>query len=526
MNPVLFVTSLLRIRTIYLDKVLNVILLYYDNIKALNFIFINYIKLYILYFNFGISVYSMKDLFKVNFKLSNPSYTSSNKLAESGKIQLLANYSELKELASRLTETEDGKKVRLQLDNGGNLRLSREFIEWFRGIVDSEGYFGITKGSGNSYKFMFRMDLHIDDAPALEYIKTTLGLGSIYNFSSNRAAATKSAIFTIFSRLDISIILAIFSKYSLNSSKHLNFLAFAKAYMLYNKSSKHSLRAEINPILDKIAESMNSKRKDFVMPSDHRIVITNNWLLGFVEGDGSFFYTRGNKSLGFSISQEGNKALMEAIVNFLCNYASEQIKPELLSLNLDEIQIYSIATVYNIKITRRDLIKLVIIPLFSSVNFRTKKFLDFMDWVAIFNLHEKGLHYLPEGKHIIKLILNQMNNNRLSTRGNVHDRTELLTKIEELLSKPSNYEYRNDGKFFIISEQRFLPQGGGTKKGVELIYPDGTLIKTFKSLGDCAKFLVLDKRIISSKIQKGDGVNYNNQLCILRNINYYSTTIK
>ena len=133
--------------------------------------------------------------------------------------------------------------------------------------------------------------------------------------------------------------------------------------MLYNKSSKHSLRAEINPaILDKIAESMNSKRKDFVMPSDHRIVITNNWLLGFVEGDGSFFYTRGNKSLGFSISQEGNKALMEAIVNFLCNYASEQIKPELLSLNLDEIQIYSIvipsplrgrATVYNIKITRR-----------------------------------------------------------------------------------------------------------------------------------------------------------------------------
>lgn len=119
MNPVLFVTSLQRIRTIYLDKVLNVILLYYDNIKALNFIFINYIKLYILYFNFGISVYSMKDLFKVNFKLSNPSYTSSNKLAESGKIQLLANYSELKELASRLTETEDGKKVRLQLDNGG-----------------------------------------------------------------------------------------------------------------------------------------------------------------------------------------------------------------------------------------------------------------------------------------------------------------------------------------------------------------------------------------------------------------------
>lgn len=119
-----------------------------------------------------------------------------------------------------------------------------------------------------------------------------------------------------------------------------------------------------------------------------------------------------------------------------------------------------------------------------------------------------------------------MNNNRLSTRGNVQDRTELLTKIEELLSKPSNYEYKNDGKLWIISEQRFLPQGGGIKKGVELLYPDGTLIQTFKSQADCAKFLVLDKRIISSKIQKGDGVNYNNKLCILRNINYSSTAIK
>lgn len=121
---------------------------------------------------------------------------------------------------------------------------------------------------------MFSIHLHIDDAPALEYLKTTLGLGSIYK--SSRGPVQNSVIFTIFSREDLGIILAILAKYSLNSSKHLNFSAFAKAYMLYNKSSKHSLRAEINPILDEIAESMNSLRKDFVMPSEHRIVITKN----------------------------------------------------------------------------------------------------------------------------------------------------------------------------------------------------------------------------------------------------------
>ena len=80
------------------------------------------------------------------------------------------------------------------------------------------------------------------------------------------------------------------------------------------------------------------------------------------------------------------------------------------------------------------------------------------------------------------------------------------------------------GRIFIISEQKFLAQGGGTRKGVELVYPDGTLIQIFKSQADCAKFLGLGKQTISSKLQKGEGVKYNNQLCILRNIEYSSTT--
>jgi hypothetical protein len=113
-----------------------------------------------------------------------------------------------------------------------------------------------------------------------------------------------------------------------------------------------------------------------------------------------------------------------------------------------------------------------------------------------------------------------MNNNRLSTTlsegDKIVDRTQLLMEIEELLTRPTNYEYRDDGRIFIISEQRFLTQGGGSRKGVELLYPDGTLIQIFKA--DCAKFLGLGKQTISSKLQKGEGVKYNNQLCILRNV--------
>jgi hypothetical protein len=96
-----------------------------------------------------------------------------------------------------------------------------------------------------------------------------------------------------------------------------------------------------------------------------------------------------------------------------------------------------------------------------------------------------------------------MNNHRLSSksRNKKVDRAILLTEIDNLLSKPSNLEYQDDGRIYIISEQRFLVQGGGSRRKVELLYPEGTLIQT-----------------ISAKLQKGERVNYNNQSCIIRKI--------
>ena len=40
-----------------------------------------------------------------------------------------------------------------------------------------------------------------------------------------------------------------FSKYNLNSIKHHNFLAFAKAFRLYFESNKHDIRAKLKPLL-------------------------------------------------------------------------------------------------------------------------------------------------------------------------------------------------------------------------------------------------------------------------------------
>jgi hypothetical protein len=55
---------------------------------------------------------------------------------------------------------------------------------------------------------------------------------------------------------------------------------------------------------------MKTKRIDFTMPSNHSKV-TINWLIGFIEGDGSFSYNPQTKKVILSIGQKGNKVLLE-----------------------------------------------------------------------------------------------------------------------------------------------------------------------------------------------------------------------
>jgi len=101
----------------------------------------------------------------------------------------------------------------------------------------------------------------------------------------------------------------------------------------------------------------------------------------------------------------------------------------------------------------------VLIPFFNSLNFHSKKELDYQDWKTILLFKEKGLHYTDEGREVIYLILKQMNNYKLSTNKSSNketiDRVYLQEKINKLLSKPSNFEIKEDGKILIKSLDRY-----------------------------------------------------------------------
>jgi len=102
----------------------------------------------------------------------------------------------------------------------------------------------------------------------LNFIQNTLGFGQIL-FNDGRNAA----YFRVQSRVDIKKIIDIFSYHPLNSSKHLNFLDFKKAFEIYtNTKSKSEAESKINNLIN----NMNNLRSDYSAPKalDHEIKIT------------------------------------------------------------------------------------------------------------------------------------------------------------------------------------------------------------------------------------------------------------
>lgn len=166
------------------------------------------------------------------------------------------------------------------------------------------------------------------------------------------------------------------------------------------------------------------------MPKSFKPRITPYWLLGFVEGEGSFIVRKDNYKLIFTLTQSyRDLSLMESIKEFLYNL------PFVDKNNMDKTNIsittFKESTVINpivrLTIVKTDFIKFVIIPLFNSLTWRSKKELDFQDWITVWKLKERGHNHQKEGISIINLIINQMNNNRLSTNqsGSKLDRNQL-----------------------------------------------------------------------------------------------------
>lgn len=193
------------------------------------------------------------------------------------------------------------------------------FLQWFVGFVDGEGNFLISPSSPRGERahiiFRFRIRLHIDDKPTLDCIKAVLGVGVV-------KIEKDSCIYIVSSISDlIDIIIPIFNKYPLLSTKTFYFNDFYRAILIKLNHLGTSLSKSSYDEIVRIKNGMNSQRttyNDLLLTS---LAYNNNylnayWLLGFIEGEGTF----GIKSNVpyFQIAQHNrNRILMIAISLYL-----------------------------------------------------------------------------------------------------------------------------------------------------------------------------------------------------------------
>ncbi len=191
------------------------------------------------------------------------------------------------------------------------------FEQWLVGVTDGDGNFSINYSNdkwGLSYKIaQSRYNLRL-----LYYIKNQLKVGSITKYNT-------MGQFFIRDRKHIeSIIISIFDKYPLLTSKHFDYIRFKKALSILNndsinKEDKHN----------KLMELKNAKKSDkYLSPVWNNIflpltninivqnIMSKPWLVGFIEAEGSFYLvSKDSKRIvhGFGLTQKLDSIVLESI---------------------------------------------------------------------------------------------------------------------------------------------------------------------------------------------------------------------
>jgi hypothetical protein len=358
--------------------------------------------------------------------------------------------------------------------NSKGLPLDSTFLQWFVGFTDAEGNFIInilknTKLDVSKFSFMFKITLHQDDEAVLKYIKDKLGIGGVRSYK-------KECIFNVTHKEGIALLISIFDKYNLNTTKHLDFLDFKEAFHIYwntssaclygglEKNSNVGLLSSIKEKILYLKNKMNTNRINYDRPKNSPIFITKNWLLGFIEGDGSFFIRRDTLTPIFAIEVTGVQiSVLVQIKEFLENslgfdkYSLFKLKnSSIISVTTNKARNNSKSSV-SIIISNISVLNNYFIPLFKETEFLTKKDKDFKDFKTICKIIYKGAHRKEDIRSLILKLANTMNNFRLSTNKEI---VQFLNneEMDLLLNASPTIERLIDGRVVDSVTKKILPK--------------------------------------------------------------------
>nr|QVG61570.1 hypothetical protein [Rhizoctonia sp.] len=341
-----------------------------------------------------------------------------------------------------------------------------EFLQWFVGFSDAESSFIINIKNKTEVHFVFKITLHIDDVAVLYTIREKLGIG-VVSIKGNTCSFRVNSFQVIVDNL-----IPIFDKYPLLTHKQLDYRDWKKAILLKIEGQKitRSLSIEILEKINELKNGMNSLRTNYEGYILTNEMITKNWLVGFVEGDGSFFFT--NSSVCFGITQKDRK-ILEAISYFLQNIPLSPPYSNLVVPNKPKCTISESKTAYRLLISDKDVLFQYVLPFFQNLNFYSRKKIDFIIWSVGLYLFIYGYTNLLKGKALLLKLSNNMNSKRYFS--DLSDFVD-VQEIKELFQMQPPFDIHSAKSHFILAKEYSLLKG--SRFGFKVhIYQNGVEIK-------------------------------------------------
>lgn len=274
----------------------------------------------------------------------------------------------------------------------------------------TRGSIDVIKREIYSVQTSFAISLNVKDSKLIYSLQSFFGVGNVKQDLSNNAIT-----YYVNSASDLlKVIIPFFDHYPLITQKRADFILFKSAVKLIT-AGVHLTHEGLIKIVS-IKASMNKGLSEKlitnfpgIVPADRPLVSLedesikdNNWLTGFVDGEGSFYVrimeattakSVNRVSFFFSISQ----AIREKV---LLSQVSKYLDCGTISGNAKYIQF---------RVTKLGDIESKIIPFFKKYPMHGIKNLNFEDFCTIFDLVQTKAHLTSEGLDKIKKINGGMN---------------------------------------------------------------------------------------------------------------------
>jgi len=288
---------------------------------------------------------------------------------------------------------------------------NKEFLFWLSGFTDAEGNFSIFVDRG-FVRFRFKISLHIDDIETLNTIKYHLNVGIV---TSEPTRGRCSYVVNKFADIN-QVIIPLFLEFPLHTSKRLDFKNFCEAISIKNQTNQKNISKDELAKIVLLKQKMNFKREFFTDPNTkYTPHINPNWLIGFIEGEGTFGIKTGS-ALYLQIAQNNTSSeCLNAIKDFFLHTLTSKYTHDNKILPLNVVSSTNAKTnIVSLVINSVDALYYYVLPYLDVSKMYTRKAIDFKLWRLALLLKIQGHYFTPEGKKLF-LEITDILNKRYST---------------------------------------------------------------------------------------------------------------